>query len=118
MYIISLINTIRYTHSSHCISVTFQTCREQQHIGGSNTQNGYICLYTHIYIYIYKEEWEIPGPTILRVYKQVFANIFYAINTHKHVKHNSQSKKYILRLKHSKAILIWHWKMKENDYVL
>ena len=28
----------------HCISVTLQTCTEQHHIGGSNTQNGYMYI--------------------------------------------------------------------------
>ena len=40
----TLINTIRYTHSSHCIIVTLQTCIEQQHIDGSNTQNRYMYI--------------------------------------------------------------------------
>jgi len=41
MYTITQINTICYMQNSHCISVTLQTCTEQQHIAGSNTQNGY-----------------------------------------------------------------------------
>jgi len=47
MYNITLITIICYVQSSHCIIVTFQTCTEQQHIGGFNTQNG------NKYIYIY-----------------------------------------------------------------
>ena len=40
-------------------------------------------------------------------------------NKHTQTRKTLQSiKKYILRLKHSMAILIWHWKMKENDCVL
>jgi len=42
----TLINTISYTPSSHCISITLQTSIEQQHIGGSNTQNRYMYIQT------------------------------------------------------------------------
>ena len=44
MYTITLINTICYIHSSHCISITLQTCTEQQHNSGSNTKNGYVYI--------------------------------------------------------------------------